>query len=228
MIVAVAATKGGVGKTTIAINLAINLARRGRSVGLLDADAQKTATQALIRQGLSSSAGAAIEPPVLLSTESGEDLMRVAVEAGRRFDEFIIDVGGKDGQSLRSAVLVADLVLTPFQPRSFDVWGLEDMSQILSEASRLRESTIPWCGVLNLADPTGVDNDEASRIAAGFDALQVAPCRLQRRKQFSAAAAAGGAVGERGFRDAAARAELDRLVEYIFIASSNEATMGGE
>jgi hypothetical protein len=50
-----------------------------------------------------------------------------------KYDDIIIDVGGRDTGSLRAALTVADLVLVPVQPRSFDVWALDQVATLVME-----------------------------------------------------------------------------------------------
>lgn len=227
MIVSVAATKGGVGKSTLAISIAINLARRDLKVCLIDADIQKSATNALISRESRGTSRSTVEPTLLCST-NGEELTELVQKFGWCYDHCIIDVGGKDGQSLRSALLVSDLVVTPFQPRSFDVWGLEDMGAIFGSAAMLLKRPPTWVGVLNLADPAGRDNDEAEQVAAAVPGLRLAPVRIQRRKRLGVAASAGTSVGDRGFLDLRAHDEVNHLVEFLLIARRDDLTMKGE
>ena len=45
-----------------------------------------------------------------------------------KFDDVIIDAGGRDSTALRAALVLSDVLLVPFQPRSYDVWALEDIA----------------------------------------------------------------------------------------------------
>jgi hypothetical protein len=56
-----------------------------------------------------------------------------------KYDDIIIDVGGRDTGSLRAALTVADTLLVPVQPRSFDVWALDQVAALVAEAREINE-----------------------------------------------------------------------------------------
>src|SRR5690242_3543451 len=117
MIIVLAQTKGGVGKSTLAINLAIARARSGRDVLLVDADEQGTATDftALRAERLGTPGYTAI-------SLTGPSVRTQVLRLSQKYQDIIIDAGGRDTASLRAGLTVADTALVPFQPRSFDLW----------------------------------------------------------------------------------------------------------
>ena len=91
MILAVATIKGGSGKTTLATNMAVALALAGRDVLLIDADAQGSAADfTALRQELTGAAGYAVAR--LLGREVRSEVTKLSP----KFEEIIIDVGGRD------------------------------------------------------------------------------------------------------------------------------------
>ena len=125
-----------------------------------------------------------------------------------KYDHIIIDVGGRDSGSLRAALTVAHLVLIPVQPRSFDLWGVDQTTELITEARELNES-LRAVAVLNAADPRGNDNESAAALLRDNDALELAPAIIIRRKAFPNAAAEGLSVIEYG--DSKAHAEFEGL-----------------
>ena len=161
MIVAFIQTKGGVGKTTLAVNLAVERFKRaGRNVLLVDADEQGTASDfSAIRNQRLGATGFALHQV----TGGG---VRDQVQALRdKFDDILIDAGGRDTASLRATLTIADTVVVPFQPRSFDVWTLDKVAALVSEAKVLNPKLCAYA-VLNCADPQGQDNVEAAEALA--------------------------------------------------------------
>src|SRR5688500_9886896 len=69
-----------------------------------------------------------------------------------KFDDVIIDAGGRDSAPLRAAVVLSGVWLVPFAPRSHDVWAVEDMASLVDEARSVRDR-LRSVAVLNLADP---------------------------------------------------------------------------
>ena len=203
MILAVGNVKGGVGKTTIAINLAIIWALQSRDVLLVDGDDQATAmafTELRTR--------ARGEPGYTAVALYGAAIRTQVRQLASKYDHIIIDVGGRDSVSLRAALTVAHLVLIPVQPRSFDLWGVDQTTELITEARELNES-LRAVAVLNAADPQGHDNEDAASLLRDNDALKLAPAILIRRKAFPNAAAGGLSVIEYG--DPKARAEFEGL-----------------
>jgi chromosome partitioning protein len=120
MIVVLAQTKGGVGKSTLALNLAIARARAGADVLLVDADEQATATDftALRTERLGSPGYTAI-------SLTGAAVRTQILRLSPKYQDIVIDAGGRDTAGLRAVLTVCDTALVPFQPRSFDLWTLE-------------------------------------------------------------------------------------------------------
>lgn len=210
MILAVAQTKGGVGKTTLAVNIAIERLRLGRDVLLVDADDQRTASDfTALRQDLNGSTGyTAIEL-------SGAAVRAQVLKMAPKYDDVVIDVGGRDTASLRAALTVADVVLAPFMPRTFDVWTLGKMAELVAEA-RIYNEGLRAYAVLNLCDPMGGDNMAAADALKGNPEILYLNAPVGRRKAFPNAAAVGKGVVEMERRDSKACGELSYLVAKAF------------
>ena len=92
MILLIAAEKGGVGKSTLATNLAVHLAHKGVDVVLLDTDGQATAARFAERRD-----GAAITPAVPCVQRTGE-VASTLRELARRYQVVVVDAGGRDSR----------------------------------------------------------------------------------------------------------------------------------
>jgi cellulose biosynthesis protein BcsQ len=135
MLLAVGNTKGGVGKTVLAANIAAALAQRGLDVLLIDGDEQASA--ATFAQIRADQPGAAGFTTIQLQGAAIRQQMRPL--AGK-YDEIVIDVGGRDTGSLRATLTVADTILIPFQPRSVDLWAGGRPARSLRSWPRQREA----------------------------------------------------------------------------------------
>lgn len=218
MIVAVGSTKGGVGKTTLAVNLVCGLALRGLAVLLIDGDEQQ---HALAFTELRASLHLTTPNYVAVALH-GSAIRTQARQLRANYDHIVIDVGGRDTGSLRAALTVADLVLIPTAPRSFDLWGLGDTVELVREAREVNDQ-LRAVGVVNLADPAGQDNAEAQETLTETGGIEASPYQLRRRKAYPNAAARGLSVLEYldpGNREGAmkARAEFAELLNSLFPA----------
>lgn len=213
MIVTVGNTKGGVGKTTLAVNIAIARALSSRDVWLIDADRQGTAQTAIsIRADAGHAPGIACA-----SYPDGPTLRAQVTQQQGKFQDIIIDAGGRDSTALRAALVLSDVIVVPFQPRSYDVWALNDIAALVDEARSVRDG-LRAVAVLNCADPgeASTDNTEAAAAVADVPQFEYLPTPIRRRKAFANAAGAGLSVLELKPQDKKAMAELNALVSALF------------
>ena len=215
MIVTVGATKGGVGKTTIALNLAIGRALAGRDVWLIDGDRQGTAQTAVSIRAEDGKA-----PALACSQYVEGPTLRAQVQHQRaKYQDIIIDAGGRDSTALRAALTLSDVLVIPFQPRSFDLWAMQDVLTLVNEAKSVRDGLRVFA-LLNQADAQGADNGEAVQVVRGMEGVELLSVSLGRRKAFASAAGAGLSVLEMSPKDAKACAEAAAVIDMIFIGKN--------
>lgn len=211
-IIAVAGTKGGIGKTTLAVQVATAAAIAGRKVWLIDGDAQgsaiASATARADRDDL----------PQLAASwyPDGAHLRAQVKQQGDGYDVTVIDAGGRDNSALRAALMLADTVIVPVRPRSYDVWALADMAALIDQAQAQRDG-LRALAVLNMADPGALaaDNREAADALAGFPQLVDAGIAIRQRKALAQASAAGLHITEARPRDVKAEREIAQLVRLL-------------
>src|SRR5215212_4526151 len=179
MILTVGNTKGGVGKTTLAVNIAIARALAGRDVLLVDGDEQRTASDFTeLRTELLGHAG------YTAVSLQGAALRTQVRQLAPKYEDVVIDVGGRDTGSLRAALTVSQTLLIPVQPRSFDVWAVGQIAELVREAREINDR-LQALVVLNAADPQGHDNEEAVEAVREVEGLVVLDGVIGRRKAFS-------------------------------------------
>lgn len=128
MIIALGATKGGVGKSTITTNLAVSFQRRGKQVIVVEAD-PTVRTLSTWKEDRESTGF----PPVTVVRQTG-NLRDDLRDLDSKYDVVLVDLPGKDSREMRTTATVADLLLIPCQPHQVDIDPTIEMLPIIEEA----------------------------------------------------------------------------------------------
>lgn len=203
MIISVLNQKGGVGKTTLSVNIAGQLASNGARVLLLDADPQGSALDwAAAREDESKFAVLGL-PRATLHKDIGKFTSD--------YDHIIIDGPPRVTDLARSAIMAADLVLIPVQPSPYDVWAAEEVVNLISEAKIYKEKLKSVFVVNRKITNTAIGRDVVDALAT-YD-TPVLTCTVCQRVVFAEAAGQGKAVYELG--ESSASLEVKALVNEI-------------
>lgn len=197
--------KGGVGKTTLAINVAGALSKRGFKVLLVDADPQQSALDwSGVRGEPSPFAIVAMAKPII-----HKELP--AVEKG--FDHVIIDSPPSVHTLTRSIIGAADVVIVPVQPSPYDVWAAETLLALIDEAAAIVNPDLKTAFVINRKiSNTAIGRDVSSSLQGyGKTVLSSEICQ---RVGFAESAAQGKTVVEIDPKSAASL-EIEALTTEI-------------
>ena len=210
MIIVVGGIKGGIGKTTIAINCAVMLSQNGQDVLLIDADDQSssTAITAWREETYKNGAGYA------LARLTGKTLATQVQRHAEKYDHVVIDVGGRDTSSQRGALVVADIYMVPFPPKSLDVDTLDQVETLVNLAKAVNPD-LRAVSFLNKAYPRNRDNDAAADLLRDSAEIDYLDTRICDRKAVSDAISEGRGVIEYRPRNPKAIAEITALYEGV-------------
>lgn len=180
--VAIISQKGGSGKTTVAVHLAVCAERQGKTAAIIDLDPQASATEWASRRQADS-------PEVIKATPEQLSGLLDRARAGGA-DLIIVDTAPHSDRAATIAAGLADLVLIPCRPAAFDVSAIPATLSILKLAGCHRRAAI----LLNAVPPQGRAWEEAAEGLAKL--AHVAPLRLTQRAAYSHAVNDGRSVEE--------------------------------
>jgi len=209
-IIAVVNQKGGAGKTTVSMQLAGTLGRRGRKVLVIDADPQGTAT----RWAASAADEAPFPATISGLSAAGDKVHREAKKYVDDFEFIVIDCPpAADSPVPQSALLIADVGLVPVVPSPLDLWASVGIGKVIDSLRDLNEALQPLI-VVNQCQPQTAIAKEALEVLPQFG-IPVLATRLHQRTAYRQAAVFGGTVHDLGPRAAPAIAEVDALTDEI-------------
>ena len=212
MIICLAGTKGGSGRSTTATNFACIAAGQGMKVLMVDADDQETSADftAARKQDHPDA------PSFTCIKLTGRAVRTEVLDLAPKYDHVIIDTGGRDTTSQRAALSVSDVLLIPFAPRSFDIWTVNKVADLVEEMRSVNPK-LKALAFLNRTDPQGqgTENEEAAELLRGVQGLIFIDAPIRFRKAYAHAASQGLAVTELAgqYRNAKATDEIMKLFQ---------------
>lgn len=161
-IIAVVAEKGGVGKTTLALNLAVAAVQKGHSAAVIDLDPQATASKWTDRRS--------DEHPWVVPTHAARLAAAIDQATAQGVDFVVIDTPPHSGTDAAAAARCADLVLVPLEPHLFTLETLPKLADLLKLAGNA-----PALFLVNKAPTQGTEGTNAAEYikAQGFPVCPV-------------------------------------------------------
>lgn len=213
-IILIASQKGGVGKSTTAVNIAAVLANQGNDVLLVDSDRQASVSEWWAERKLNHP-----DNPKIACIQKYGELDDTLTDLSNRYQYVIVDVTGRDSEEMRSAMVVADILLTPVKASQVDINTLPNMSRIV-KSSRLVNKSLKAYAFLSIApsNPKINEIDQAKHTILEFPELILLNTVVFDRKIYRDCMADGLSVTElngRADSEVAARKETTALVEEI-------------
>jgi chromosome partitioning protein len=208
--IAVISQKGGSGKTTLALHLAVASVQAKRNTAVIDLDPQASAAKWADRRSA--------ELPVVLSAHASrlsQEMKRVEDTGG---ELLFLDTAPHSDSAALEAAKASDLVLIPCRP------AILDMEAITNTLDLVRTTKTPVFVVLNAVAAQGQEAEEAAEAIAALN-VEVSPVRLVNRVAYARALITGQTAQE--FEpDGKAASDIARLHSFI-CAHLNKTTHKG-
>lgn len=182
-VITIGVQKGGSGKSTIAVHLAVEAQRRGKSVVLIDVDPQGSISSWAKRRE--------IEAPIVIQASAGQLSEMRAMAKAEEVDLLIIDTPPHAGGTIDLAFRIADLVILPVRPGPFDIDAAGATVELL------RDSQTKGVFLLTQIPPRGSEADDtAALLGEQYLDIEVLNSRITNRKAYMTALIEGKAVRE--------------------------------
>ena len=211
-IILIGGEKGGTGKTTLAVNLAALRALQGRDVLLIDTDIQASASY-----WAQSRDEAGTQPRVACIQKFGKGLQTEVRDLAKRYQDLIIDAGGRDSLELRAALVIAERVYIPIQPSQFDIWTLGRMDDLVKTAQGFNPELQARVVISRAStNPSVNEVAEARNLLADFEHVRLSSAVIRDRIAYRKAARDGLSVEELKPTDSKAGEEMQALFQEVF------------
>jgi chromosome partitioning protein len=206
MIIAVANSKGGVGKSTLSVHLAAWLESQGLSVMLADCDSQHSSSEwiQLARPNI---------PAIRL--DSPDEILNDIPELAKDAVVVVCDGPGSQTETSRALLLVADLAILPCKASMLEVRALAKVTEFVRQAQKIRHGLPQVVAVLSMVGQKYRLTQDMKDAAAALN-LTLASHAITLRQIYADAPGQGQVVSDMGNKASQASHEIDLLFTEIF------------
>ena len=213
-IILIGGEKGGVGKSTIATNIAVEMSYRKAQIIIIDTDPQKTSINWIDRRNELIETSNLNYPKITGVSKDG-NIKDVIKDFVTKYDIVLIDASGRDSQSLRTGLTVADKFYCPIRASQADLETLPHICKIIEAAKDFNEHLISKA-IISCAPTNPLINEveEAKNLLSDFtEYLSLSKTFIRDRKIYRDALLQGKGVVELG--NIKATLEIKNLVNEI-------------
>lgn len=189
-IILVGSKKGGVGKSTLATNIAAFFAVHSKDVILVDADVQRTSSNWFHDRNET-------DLPKMACVQKYDNIKSTLADLGRRYEYVIVDCQGRDSIELRTGLLAADMFIVPCRPSQPDIDTIPLMSDMVKTAREINETLQAFC-VLTMtpSNPHITEVADSKSFIGDFSEIKLLHSIIGDRKVYRDAIACGKGVIE--------------------------------
>jgi len=214
MIIGILNQKGGVGKTTLSISMAHNLARRSSSddVLVVDSDPQQSSLSwSEVREG---------KLPFTVIGFSKKSLHRDLPPIAKNYKHIIIDGPPRVTELARSCIMASDIVIVPCTPSPYDIWASSETVELIKEAAVYKEKLKGVFVINRKITNTAIGRDVVEALKEME--LTVLNSHISQRVIFAEAAASGKTVFDIEPEGKAANEIVSLMDEILSVEINND------
>lgn len=214
MIIAIANSKGGVGKSTLSGNLAAWLAEHGHRVALVDADTQESCAEWI----------PVCFPEIpLLRLDNPDDILDELPQVSREFDYVVCDGPGSQSEVSRALLLKADLAIIPCKASMFEARALKKNTRFLRQVQDVRKGLPRAVVVLSMVGEKYRLTKDMKDVADAIG-LPLARTAISLRQAYADAPGQATVVWRMGARERQAAEEVNGLFCELLPEACGETT----
>lgn len=203
MIIAVTNLKGGVGKTTIATNLAVAFTHHGKSVCIIDTDKEQTSSIRWSEQRDND------KPYISVVTVGVEKLLREAEQLAKKYDVIILDGSPNASELAITTIMTSDVVLVPVSKSAYDFWAMDNFLQKFKQAKAFRPEIKAFIILNKFNDKQNVAKEVKEAIERDFADIPLMQTVLHDRVAYTETITEG--IGVYEYKDKKAKLEIENL-----------------
>lgn len=206
-IITVCHSKGGVGKSTLAWNIAVELTALGHSVLMIDLDIQTTITHTNTARSANN------RLPLIIAKPTTSHELSVLCSSSQ-YDYVLVDVGGYDFDLGRIAIGLADLLVVPISDSPTELFGFITFTQFLGEIAKINPIP-PVLAVINAVHPRASRFESIHGVVNLLPSARIADTIIRRRMVYAASMGMGFGVTEMTAKFPQASFEIGQLTREV-------------
>ena len=207
MKIAITSLKGGVGKTTIATNLAVSFAQKGQSVCIVDTDSEQESSIIWSEQRPDTLAG------VTVLRVGEKNLIREVNQHAKNYDVVILDGSPQLSELANATMLASDIVIVPISPSAFDFWSLDKFLSRFRQAQQMKEDLELYILLNKFNETQNIGKELSESLRTEFPDIRRLNSTIAERVAYKETSSQGMSVTE--YKDKKAKEEIENLREEI-------------